>query len=1623
MVNDKELFEYLQTELNWTEQDLESSRQKWQAAQRKILQDLEGLWIGLDPDQTQLEFRQFPEQDLLATLPLWEEAHQETAGVRWLTWLDARNGRHQEDFKLSPGCRPGLVQAANFSFLHAPELESAPHLFQTRSWFDLQHQDKRQRQVDLLLVPEHQLVLVGVREAGEVLAVSLQDFQVLERWSLREAGSNLALNMAVDAEAETLYMTDNHSAQLWIVELEDFSHKVFQSGLGALGNLACAPVRGKLYLCLLRPQLSLVYFDTETMQAEYSVDIKGASWTEKKRLPQDPFALLEGGKRLALLAWVVREGHEQPAVNVIDGAEVAILRRYALKVENRPVQLGEPAANPFLKAQQLDYLTWLQEQGLVQLSALEQWQVQREEAKAQALDKPQKRQLKPVKHNFRIFQPPKPDPELWDRIGEKGEEIELPNAALEAIVDLINWAFYRMTLTNLRIHTDEIKRIYGIARKIKEELKTQQVVLAKLDHVLGRHQFQTPIDRKDVFEVMRRAKLSGESFRLEDLCPICSGPMEETGCPNCGFMLQLPPDQRLPLESYSAEAATALFPGQMLLAHAPLKRLLTLNIWRQPLQEVDLNPAGLKSVQAAVALPNQNFLVADAVGNKVLEVSPSGDVLWWAKLALKRPVQATWYQGEKELHYLIVDQGNARILEMEPGGKHLRRYPTMKTPDEDKLKEPVDVQFTETDTWLISDLGLPRVLEVDRRGSVVRGFGPEQGVTRPLAARRNRDGSTEILDAGSSTWLHFDAEGQEIERFIYWPPETPDGEHWRAKVAPIWGGRLHNGEWILLGDDYFMFMAPALGLIRWVAALPDPAKENDLLKVRFKTRSNGDLRLQKLKEFTAALKKVPALNEEEEEKIQELARYVHAVKIRAGDWLNAPGETPNGICFLLEGELELRAPEAEQPLMQTLGSGEICGSEAAGSLEVLQDYQPGLKAKTEVRLLMLDRGDYKRAVVVFPRLFTLVKQLNFDYGRLVKHFKERKMELFQGNLRHSLAESKIREQALFQTASDDFMETLAALVHPHAYLPDQEVFGRGESGGSMFLILEGKVGLMRKGEQRPSVMLAEGDLFGEMSLIFDMPRSVTARTLDYCKFFEMEYEALKKIWVRFPWFHTRLQEMARQRQEENQAYDLEYARRSGTDRSDLPTVQVMPQGLRESGLIFYYASLRHDCVLGINLPGEVLWYWGQEPQRQLFQPSRSLYLGDSLLVTDSGNDRVLEIDLRSREILRHWRGQLNLPRSGSLTPEGFLLVADQGNQRLVVINEEGRELWTHAAPKEILSPTFAEITPNNTILFADAGLHQVYEISRTGEVLWSHGEMKQAGSADAQLSAPQCVRRLEDGSTLIADTGNRRLVWLHPEAKNKVIDLSHLDPPLEIQHCDLLETGEILVFSSEQDRFVRLTRHGEVNWQADLSFPAKTEGMETHLKQTQFIPPEERWILDLERLDELDERMPEAPAETAPPVADLDAALDAALEETEEEEATVTRIMNWHELSQKGIQRPELPQAAAAAAPEQLSELDDLLTSMEEKTIGKDHKPVQWSADKKSEPESESEEAEDLSVDGEELDALFAELEVTGTRKEVEADLRSSEAEQASEEPESEADQAFLSELDAALDFMDGPSQ
>jgi uncharacterized membrane protein len=93
----------------------------------------------------------------------------------------------------------------------------------------------------------------------------------------------------------------------------------------------------------------------------------------------------------------------------------------------------------------------------------------------------------------------------------------------------------------------------------------------------------------------------------------------------------------------------------------------------------------------------------------------------------------------------------------------------------------------------------------------------------------------------------------------------------------------------------------------------------------------------------------------------------------------------------------------------------------------------------------------------------------------------------------------LRSVPLFASLDDDAAKELRSLLKEKNVPPNTPIFNQGDKGNAMYLIESGRVRISIRDEDENELTLAElaqGDFFGEMSIIDGRQRSADARVLD-----------------------------------------------------------------------------------------------------------------------------------------------------------------------------------------------------------------------------------------------------------------------------------------------------------------------------------------------------------------------------------------------------------------------------------------------------------------------------------------------------------------------------------------------
>jgi outer membrane protein assembly factor BamB len=140
---------------------------------------------------------------------------------------------------------------------------------------------------------------------------------------------------------------------------------------------------------------------------------------------------------------------------------------------------------------------------------------------------------------------------------------------------------------------------------------------------------------------------------------------------------------------------------------------------------------------------------------------------------------------------------------------------------------------------------------------------------------------------------------------------------------------------------------------------------------------------------------------------------------------------------------------------------------------------------------------------------------------------------------------------------------------------------------------------------------------------------------------------------------------------------------------------------------------------------------------------------------------------RHGAVAAHGSGALRGGSDPTVLP-GPVLIADEGNNRLIEVSPEGRVLWEFPRPGDLEPgetfkvPDDAFFSPDGREIVATEEEDSVVSVIdvATHRIVWRYGTPGVAGSGANQLANPDDAIMLRDGSLLVADIKNCRIVLL-----------------------------------------------------------------------------------------------------------------------------------------------------------------------------------------------------------------------------------------------------------------------
>ena len=184
-------------------------------------------------------------------------------------------------------------------------------------------------------------------------------------------------------------------------------------------------------------------------------------------------------------------------------------------------------------------------------------------------------------------------------------------------------------------------------------------------------------------------------------------------------------------------------------------------------------------------------------------------------------------------------------------------------------------------------------------------------------------------------------------------------------------------------------------------------------------------------------------------------------------------------------------------------------------------------------------------------------------------------------------------KAVFKTTSKSEKATFSV-----KFAADERIFAEGDLGTEMYIVQQGKVAILKefKGREQQLAVLGQGDFFGEMSVLEDLPRTATARAVSDCRVLEINSSTFDQMLRKNPEIAIRMMRKLSRRLRET---DMRLREALGSEESQAPEMPTVDnQTERRTGtekLVHDVSSIefflsagaetsvgRRDPVTGIN---------------------------------------------------------------------------------------------------------------------------------------------------------------------------------------------------------------------------------------------------------------------------------------------------------------------------------------------------------------------------------------------------------------------------------------------------------
>jgi outer membrane protein assembly factor BamB len=197
---------------------------------------------------------------------------------------------------------------------------------------------------------------------------------------------------------------------------------------------------------------------------------------------------------------------------------------------------------------------------------------------------------------------------------------------------------------------------------------------------------------------------------------------------------------------------------------------------------------------------------------------------------------------------------------------------------------------------------------------------------------------------------------------------------------------------------------------------------------------------------------------------------------------------------------------------------------------------------------------------------------------------------------------------------------------------------------------------------------------------------------------------------------------------------------------------------------------------------EIVWQYGisgamGSGNNQLGHPRAATLTPDNtILISDQYSSRVMEINMEKEIvwICGGWEGGnnfINAPYYAERLKNNNTLITDWSNHIVIEIDKQGNIIWQYGTIKtagngynQLMYPEKAIRTEDGNTIIVDTRNNRILEVNDANRVVWEFMNYR-VGNTSKQLSNPTNVFRLENGHTVIIHNSNKNIIEINKNSE------------------------------------------------------------------------------------------------------------------------------------------------------------------------------------------------------------------------------------------------------------------